>query len=208
MTRTPQHTHLEIWMNRRGSHLDQTATEIITRNHCHRAKPLPRRSNQAPWGARLMGDRRRLSPTGKKPKVCIPGGAQGPIWHKHLLPLTHQTFLPTPASLPSPTIDILHAWILTTSCLCRGCLPGDQKKAPRTSPLDIVPLSGWPWPFQHLLHSPCSCLIVSSLGSLDQVHFLVYLYWVVRVSMDRTACPWKSHWDSKENSASEQPFWG
>lgn len=159
-------------------------------------------------GGQTDGGQKKAKPHWQEAKGLYPWWSTGPIWHKHLLPLTHQTFLPTPASLPSPTIDIPHAWILTTSCLCRGCLPGDQKKAPRTSPLDIVPLSGWSWPFQHLLHSPCSCLIVSSLGSLDQVHFWVYLYWVVRVSMDRTACPWKSHWDSKENSASEQPFWG
>lgn len=108
MTRTPQHTHLEIWMNRRGSHLDQTAREIIIRNHCHRAKPLPRRSNQAPWGARLMGDRRRrLSPTGKKPKVCILGGAQGPYDTNTCYPSPIRPFSPLQPACPHPPLTFL-----------------------------------------------------------------------------------------------------
>lgn len=58
--------------------------------------------------------------------------------------------------------------ILTASCQSWGCLLRDQKKAPRDawlegqppmSSLDLVPLSEWHWPVQHLLYSPCPCPI-------------------------------------------------
>lgn len=57
--------------------------------------------------------------------------------------------------------------MFTASCQSWGCLLRDQKKVPRDawlegqppmSNLDLVPLSEWHWPVQHLPYSPCPSL--------------------------------------------------